>query len=124
MKILSIKHKQNCIVPYTEIKLTTATKITLLPNILINFLAIFICIGFHLKSSKKFGSKVIERQFFYRKTFFIQTYGLILTLFPNFLSIVFLLISNLTNGLRLHQFSGTETTEANKSLKIDANGAH
>ena len=32
--------------------------------------------------------------------------------------------SNLTNELRLHQFLGTETTEANKSLKIDANGAH
>ena len=38
--------------------------------------------------------------------------------------IVFLLISNLSNGLRLHQFLGTKTTEANKSLKTDANGAH
>ena len=27
----------------------------------------------------------------------------------------------LTNGLRLHQFLGTKTTEANKSLKTDAN---
>ena len=40
------------------------------------------------------------------------------------LSLVFLLISNLTNGLRLHQFLGTKTTEANKSLKTDANGNH
>ena len=27
-------------------------------------------------------------------------------------------------GLRLHQFLGTKTNEANKSLKTDANGAH
>ena len=40
------------------------------------------------------------------------------------LSLVFLLISNLSNGLRLHKFLGTKTTEANKSLKTDANGAH
>ena len=39
-------------------------------------------------------------------------------------SLVFLLISKLTNGLHLHQFLGTKTTEANKTLKIDANGAH
>ena len=41
-----------------------------------------------------------------------------------FLSLVFLLMSRLTNGLRLHHFLGTKTTEANKSLKTDANGAH
>ena len=35
-----------------------------------------------------------------------------------FLSLVFLLISNLTNGLHLHQFLETKTTEANKSLKL------
>ena len=40
------------------------------------------------------------------------------------LSLVLLLISNLTNELRLHQFLLTKTTEANKSLKSDANGAH
>ena len=40
------------------------------------------------------------------------------------LSLVFLLISNLTNWLLLHQFLGTKTTKANKSLKTDANGAH
>jgi hypothetical protein len=40
------------------------------------------------------------------------------------LSLVFLLIGNLTNGPRFHQFLGTKTTEANKSLKTDANGAH
>ena len=40
------------------------------------------------------------------------------------LSLVFLLISNLTSWLRLHQFLGTKTTEANKSLKTDANGAN
>ena len=40
------------------------------------------------------------------------------------LSLVFLLISNVTDGLCLHQFLGTKTTEANKSLKTDANGAH
>ena len=39
------------------------------------------------------------------------------------LSLVFLLISNLTNGLRLHQFQVTKSEEANKSVKIDANGA-
>ena len=33
----------------------------------------------------------------------------------------FLLISNLTNGLCLHQFLGSKTTESNKSLKTDAN---
>ena len=38
--------------------------------------------------------------------------------------VVFLLISNLTYGLRLHQFLRTRTTEANKSLKTDANGDH
>ena len=37
------------------------------------------------------------------------------------LSLVFLLISKLTDR---HQFLGTKTTEANKSLKTDANGAH
>ena len=31
---------------------------------------------------------------------------------------------NLTNGPRLHQFLGTKNTEANKSLKTDAIGAH
>ena len=41
-----------------------------------------------------------------------------------YLSLVFLLISNLTNGLHLHQFLGTKTTEANKSLETDANGAY
>ena len=40
------------------------------------------------------------------------------------LSLVLLLISNLTNELRLHQFLMTETTEANQSLKTDAKGAH
>ena len=40
------------------------------------------------------------------------------------LSLVFLLISNLTNGLHLHQFLGTKTVEANKSLKTDANRVH
>jgi hypothetical protein len=40
------------------------------------------------------------------------------------LSLVFLLISNLTNELRLYQFLGTKTSEANKSKKPDANGAH
>ena len=39
-------------------------------------------------------------------------------------SLVFLLISSLTNGLRLHQFLGTKTTDDNKSLKTDANGDH
>ena len=47
-----------------------------------------------------------------------------LNILPNFLSLVFLLISNLTNGLRLHQFLGNKTTETNKSLKTDANRAH
>ena len=40
------------------------------------------------------------------------------------LSLVLLLISNLTNGLRLHQFLVTRSEEANKSVKTDANGAH
>ena len=40
------------------------------------------------------------------------------------LSLDFLLISKFTNRLRLHQFFGTKTTEANKSLKTDANGAY
>ena len=39
-------------------------------------------------------------------------------------SIDFLLISKFTNKLRLNKFLGTNTTEANKSLKTDANGAH
>ena len=34
------------------------------------------------------------------------------------ISLVLLLISNLTNGLRLHQFLMSKTTEANKSLKL------
>ena len=40
------------------------------------------------------------------------------------LSLVLLLISNLTNGVRLHQFLVTKSGEANKSVKTDANGAH
>ena len=40
------------------------------------------------------------------------------------LSLVLLLISNLTNELRLHQFLASKTTYANRSLKTDANGAH
>ena len=39
------------------------------------------------------------------------------------LSLVLLLISNLTNGLRLHQFLVTKSAEANKSVKTDANEA-
>ena len=39
-------------------------------------------------------------------------------------SLVLLLISNLTNGLRLHQFLVTKSVEANKSVKTDAKGAH
>ena len=39
-------------------------------------------------------------------------------------SLVFFLISNLPNGLSLHQFLGAKTTEASKSLKTDANKAH
>ena len=39
------------------------------------------------------------------------------------LILVFLLISNLISWLHLHQFLGTKTTEANKSLKSDANGS-
>ena len=41
-----------------------------------------------------------------------------------YLSLVLLVISNLTNGLRLHQFLVTKSAEANKSVKTDANGAH
>ena len=40
------------------------------------------------------------------------------------LSLVLLLISNLTNGLRLHQFLVTKSAEANKSVRTDANRAH
>ena len=48
----------------------------------------------------------------------------IFLLFPVCFSLVFLLIINLTNGLRLHQFLWSKSTEANKSQKTDANGAH
>ena len=41
-----------------------------------------------------------------------------------YLSLVLLLISDLTNGLCLHQFLVTKSAEANKSVKTDANGAH
>ena len=41
-----------------------------------------------------------------------------------YLSLVLLLISILTNGLRLHQFLVTKSAEANKSIKTDANRAH
>ena len=44
--------------------------------------------------------------------------------FHLYLSLDFLLISNLTSWLRLHQFLGTKTTETNKSLKTDTNGAN
>ena len=40
------------------------------------------------------------------------------------LSLVLLLISNLTNGLRLHQFLVTKSEKANKFVKTDANGGH
>ena len=42
----------------------------------------------------------------------------------SFLSLVLLLISNLTNGLHLHQFLVTKRAEVNKSVKTDANGAY
>ena len=42
----------------------------------------------------------------------------------SYLSLVLLLISNLTNGLRLHQFLVTKSEEANKFVKTDANRAH
>ena len=42
---------------------------------------------------------------------------------PTYLSQVLLLISNLTNELRLYQFLLTKTTGANKSVKTDAKGA-
>ena len=35
-----------------------------------------------------------------------------------------MLISNLINKLRFHQFLGTKITETNKSLKTDANEDH
>ena len=44
--------------------------------------------------------------------------------FYRLLSLVLLLISNLTNGLCLHQFLVTNSEEVNKSVKTDANGAH
>ena len=40
------------------------------------------------------------------------------------ISLAFLLIGNLTNGICLHQFLGTETIKANKPLNTDTNGAH
>ena len=40
------------------------------------------------------------------------------------LSLVFLLITNPTNGLCFHQFLMSETTENSKSLITDANRAH
>ena len=40
------------------------------------------------------------------------------------LSLVFLLITNPTNGLCFHQFSMSETTENSKSLNTDANRAN
>ena len=42
-------------------------------------------IGVHLKGTKKLGSKVINRQFFRRKTVFHMKYCLLVTLLPNFL---------------------------------------
>ena len=42
----------------------------------------------------------------------------------SYLSLVLLFISDLTNGLCLHQFLETKSEEANKSVKTDANGAH
>ena len=47
-------------------------------------------------------------------------------IFSNFscMFLVFLLISNLINRLRLHQFLGTKTTEVNMYLKTDANRAY
>jgi hypothetical protein len=42
-------------------------------------------IGVHLKGTKKFGSKVINGQFFHRKTVFHIKYCLLLTLLPNLL---------------------------------------
>ena len=42
-------------------------------------------IGVHLKGSKKFSGKVINRQLFHRKTVFNIKYYILLTLLPNFL---------------------------------------
>ena len=44
-------------------------------------------------------------------------------LYSAYLSIVLLLISNLTNGLCLHQFLVTKSAEVNKFVKTDAKGA-
>ena len=46
-------------------------------------------------------------------------------LYQSTLCPVFLVINNpIINRLCLHQFLGTKATEANKSLKTDANGAY
>ena len=44
--------------------------------------------------------------------------------FSPYLCPVFLVIKNPIYRLRLHQFLGTKTTEANKFLKTDANGGY
>ena len=58
--------------------------ITLLPNFYSKLLS-DLYIGVHLKGTKKFGSRFINRQFFYRKAVFLKKYCLLLTLLPNFL---------------------------------------
>ena len=63
-------------------------------------------------------SKLFAQESICSKEIFIQTSS------NYFKSLVLLLISNLINGLRLHQCLGTKATEANKSLKTDPNGAH
>ena len=66
---------------------------------------------FGLKMMVKSGLEKIFLKFLHAGDYFL-------------LSLVFLLIINLTNGLCLHQFFISKTTEANKSLKTDRNGAH
>ena len=60
----------------------------------------------------------------YMQSSFIVSIRLRLANASQELSLVFLLISNLTNGLRLHRFLVTKSVEANKSVKTDANEAH
>ena len=72
-------------------------------------------------SFRLFFSFCSNRLNFHSAIFISEMYFLIDLVLAITLSLVFLLISNLTNGHRLHQFLETKTTKANKSLKTDAN---
>ena len=70
------------------------------------------------------GEKCLASELLYMKTILLVLSNFFSKVIKQYLSPIFLLISNLINKLRLHHFLGTKTTETNQLLKTDANVAY